>query len=184
MQKWNTLKSEYLHNSPFGNIRKDKCKLPNGLVIDEYYVNEYADWVNAIVITKENQIVLVEQYRYAGNDFYLEIPAGKREGNESHEEGLIREVREETGYISLTNPILLGEFMVNPATQNNRVKTYLIVNAFRKYEQQLDDTEQINVRLIDFEEMANLIWTNEIKTQLFTVSAYFMAKDYLEKRRK
>ena len=179
MQKWKTLKTEYLHKSPFGNIRRDTCKLPNGLVVDNYYVNEYADWVNAVVITKENKMVLVEQYRYAGNDFFLEVPAGKREGNETDEEGLIREVREETGYVSSTKPILLGEFLVNPATQNNKVKTYLLINAYKKYEQDLDDTEEIKIKLIDFQEIGNLIKKNQMKTQIFTVNAYFMAKDYL-----
>ena len=179
MQKWKTLKTEYLHKSPFGNIRRDTCKLPNGLVVDNYNVNEYADWVNAVVITKENKMVLVEQYRYAGNDFFLEVPAGKREGNETDEEGLIREVREETGYVSSTKPILLGEFLVNPATQNNKVKTYLLINAYKKYEQDLDDTEEIKIKLIDFQEIGNLIKKNQMKTQIFTVNAYFMAKDYL-----
>ena len=71
MDKWKTLSSEYLHKSPFGNIRKDSCELPNGMVIDDYFVNEYSDWVNAVVITKENKIVLVEQYRYAGDGIYF-----------------------------------------------------------------------------------------------------------------
>ncbi|WP_253271176.1 hypothetical protein [Sporosarcina sp. D27] len=78
MNKWKTLKSEYIHESPSGNIRIDSCGLPNGIVINNYYVNEYSDWVNAIVITKENQIVLVEQYCHAGEDFFLEVPAGKK----------------------------------------------------------------------------------------------------------
>lgn len=71
MQKWRRLKTEYLHKSSFGNIRKDTCQLPNGSVIEDYYVNEYCDWVNAVVITQENQIVLVEQYRYAADDFFF-----------------------------------------------------------------------------------------------------------------
>ncbi|MFT4416203.1 NUDIX hydrolase [Fredinandcohnia humi] len=179
LNKWRTLKSEYFHKSPFGNIRKDSCELPNGIVIDDYYVNEYSDWVNAVVVTKENQIVLVEQYRHAGDDFFIEVPAGKREGNESDEEGLIREVREETGYISLRKPIFLGEFMVNPATQNNKVKTFLIVEAFKAYEQKLDDTEEIKVRLLDFDSFGNQIITNRINTQLFTANAYFMAKIFI-----
>ncbi|AST91213.1 MULTISPECIES: NUDIX hydrolase [Sutcliffiella] len=179
MDKWKTLKSEYINKSPFGNIRKDSCELPNGIVIDEYYVNEYSDWVNAVVITKENQILLVEQYRYAGEDFFLEVPAGKKEGNETDEEGLIREVREETGYISDTKPIFLGEFMVNPATQNNKIKTFLLLDAYKKHEQDLDDTEEIDVKLYDFDCFGELITTNKIKTQLFTVTAYFMAKNYL-----
>lgn len=179
MDKWKTLKSEYLHKSSFGNIRKDKCKLPNGMVVDDYYVNEYSDWVNAVVITKEKQIVLIEQYRYAGKNFFLEVPAGKSEGNETPEEGLIREVKEETGFVSLRKPILLGEFMVNPATQNNKVITYLMLDAYKEFEQDLDDTEEINVKLVDFEKMGNLIRSNQINTQLFTANAYFMAKAYL-----
>jgi ADP-ribose pyrophosphatase len=180
MKKWNRLDSEYLYKTPFGNLRKDKCQLPNGIIIDEYYVNEYSDWVNAVVVTKEMEIVLVEQYRYAGGDIYLEIPAGKKEGNETDEEGLVREVREETGYTSEHSPIFLGEFMVNPATQTNKVKTFLILDAFEAYEQDLDNTEEINVRLIDFERMGQLIRTNQINTQLFTASAYFLAKDYIK----
>lgn len=179
MNKWKTLKTEYSHKNPFGNIRKDCCELPSGIVIDDYYVNEYADWVNAVVITKEHQIVLVEQYRHAGGDFFIEIPAGKKEGNETDEEGLVREVREETGYISLKEPIFLGEFMVNPATQNNKIKTFLILEAFKAYEQELDDTEEIKVKLYDFKSFEEKMLTNKIQTQLFTATAYFLAKNFL-----
>ncbi|MEC5425745.1 NUDIX hydrolase [Virgibacillus sp. C22-A2] len=179
MEKWKTLGLEYIFKTPFGNLRKDKCQLPNGLIINEYYVNEYSDWVNAIVITKENKVVLVEQYRYAGGDFFLEIPAGIVEENESYEEGILRELREETGYISKTKPIKMGEFMVNPATQTNKVITFLIVDAFKEFEQDLDDTEEIEVHLYDFEDMGRALKQSQIKTQLFTAYAYYMAKEFL-----
>jgi ADP-ribose pyrophosphatase len=182
LEKWKTLDSKYLYKTPFGNLRKEKCELPNGIVIDDYYVNEYSDWVNAIVVTKNNKIVLVEQYRHAGGDFFLEIPAGKVEENESYEDGILREVREETGFSSKKKPIKLGEFMVNPATQNNKVITYLIVEAFKEFEQDLDDTEEIKSNLFDFDELGELLRTNQIKTQLFTTNAYFMAKDFLASR--
>lgn len=179
MDKWKTLKSEYIHKSPFGNIRKDECELPNGIVIDDYYVNEYSDWVNAVVITKEYEIVLVEQYRYAGNEFYLEVPAGKIEENETYEEAIIREVQEETGFISESKPVLLGEFMVNPATQTNKVITFLLLDAFKEFEQDLDDTEILTIKLLNFNEMDRLIKSKQINTQLFTAHAYTMAKMYL-----
>ncbi len=179
MRKWKTIHTEYFHKSSFGNIRKDSCELPNGILINDYYVNEYSDWVNAVVITKEQKIVLVEQYRHAGDDFFVEIPAGKKEDNETDEEGLIREVKEETGYISLRKPIFLGEFMVNPATQNNKIKTFLILEAFKAYEQDLDDTEEIKITLCDFNSFGNQILTNKIKSQLFTTAAYFMAKSFI-----
>ena len=182
MKHWKTVQTEYIHKSPYGNIRKDICELPNGIVIKDYYVNEYSDWVNAVVITKENQVVLVEQYRHAGKDFYLEIPAGKREGKETEEEGIIREIREETGFVSYKKPILLGEFMINPATQTNKIRTYLMLDAFQQFQQNLDETEEIDIQLIDFELLGSLIKTNEIKTQLFTAHAYYMAKIFLSKK--
>lgn len=181
MKAWKTIDSAYLYKTPFGNLRKDKCELPNGVVIDDYYVNEYADWVNAVVITKENRIVLVEQYRHGGQSFYLEIPAGKLERGENDEEGIRREVREETGYTSVEKPELLGEFMVNPATQNNKIKTFLIRDAYQSSGQQLDDTEEMNIKLIGFEEFDHLIREQKIHTQLFTASAYYMAKAAIDR---
>ncbi len=177
--KWKKLKSEYLYKSPFGNLRKDKCQLPNGSVLNEYYVNEYSDWVNAIVITKENKVVLVEQYRHAGSELYLEIPAGKMEENETNEDGILRELREETGFTSRIRPIKLGEFMVNPATQTNKVITYLIVDAYKESDQDLDANEDVNVHLYDFNEFGKALKENLLNTQLFTAYAYYMAKDFI-----
>lgn len=93
MKQWKMLKSEYVHKSPYGNIRKDICELPNGIVINDYYVNEYSDWVNAVVLTKENQMVLVEQYRHAGNDNYFEIPAGKKKTMRQTKKALLEKLK-------------------------------------------------------------------------------------------
>jgi len=178
MRKWKTLTSEYLHKSPFVDIRKDSCELPNGIVIEDYFVNEYSDWVNAIVITKEEKIVLVEQFRYAANDFFLEVPAGRSEDNETQNEAILREIKEETGYISEKKPILLGEFYINPATQNNKVSSYLIVDAYPAFEQNLDPTEFIEVKLFDIEEISKSINSGEIN-HLFSVNAFNLYKAYL-----
>ncbi|WP_107839328.1 NUDIX hydrolase [Metasolibacillus meyeri] len=179
MKKWTTRSSEYVYQSNFGHLRKDECELPNSLLIQDYYVNEYADWVNAVVLTRDYQIVLVKQYRYAAEDFFLEVPAGKPEQDETLEEGILREICEETGYASNTLPIKLGEFFVNPATQTNKVATFLITDAYYASDQQLDDTEEIEVVLFDFDEFEKLLQENHINTQLFTVTAYYLAKSRL-----
>ncbi|WP_313956970.1 NUDIX hydrolase [Bacillus sp. FJAT-22090] len=178
MNSWKTLRSSYVFKTPFGNLRKDDCALPDGQVIENYYVNEYADWVNAIVLTRENKIVLVKQYRYAAQDFFLEIPAGKPEKNETYESAILREVREETGYISDKTPILLGEFYVNPATQTNKVITFLIVDVYKAFDQELDPTEFIDVHLVDLNDMETMIASGKIN-QLFTASAYYMCKPHI-----
>ena len=183
MEKWKRLSSDYVFKSPFGNLRKDKIELPDGNLIDTYFVNEYDDWVNGIVLTKDHHIVLVRQYRHAAQDFFLEIPAGKPEGNESHMEAIVREVREETGYTTELEPIKLGEFFVNPATQTNKVITYLLLDSYRAFEQDLDPTEFIDVHVVELDDMDKLIATGEIN-QLFTASAYYMVKSFLMNRLK
>jgi ADP-ribose pyrophosphatase len=179
MEKWKTISSEYIYKTPYGNLRKDICELPNGNVMNGYYVNEYSDWVNAVVITEDQQIVLVEQYRYPTHDFFLEIPAGKVEENETYENAILRELREETGFTSNQKPLLLGEFWVNPATQDNKVITYLILDAYKAYEQELDTNEILDVKLFHFNEVEEMIRDKRIN-QLFTVSAYYMSKVFLK----
>ncbi|ALC85053.1 ADP-ribose pyrophosphatase [Bacillus sp. FJAT-22090] len=181
MKKWKKLKSQYVYKTEFGNLRADQCELPDGQIINNYYVNEYADWVNAIVLTKENKIILVKQYRYAAEDFFLEIPAGKPEGEEKYEQAIVREVREETGYITDKKPILIGEFYVNPATQTNKVVTFLLEDTYKAFGQELDTTEFIDVELVDINHMHSMITNGEIN-QLFTASAFYMFKAYLNER--
>lgn len=178
LEQWKTLNSSYLYQTPFGSLRKDTCELPTGQIIQDYYVAEYSDWVNAVVITKNSEIVLVKQYRHGAKSSFLEVPAGKPEGSETFEEAIVREVKEETGFISKTLPILLGEFFVNPATQTNKVISYLITEAELLTKQDLDDTEAIDVHLINLKTMNNMIKSGEIN-QLFTVCAYYLSKDKL-----
>ncbi|MBH0168128.1 NUDIX hydrolase [Fictibacillus sp. 18YEL24] len=182
LARWSTITSEYIYKTPFGHLRKDSFELQNKEEPIDYYVHEYPDWVNAVVLTKDSQILLVEQYRHPGNDFFLEVPAGKVEEGESYEEGFIREVQEETGYTSLKKPILLGEFTVNPATQTNKVITFLILDAFQSSSPNLDDNEDVTVKIFPFDAIEELIEDKKI-TQLFTVSAYFFAKNYLSKNK-
>lgn len=179
MEKWKTIQSNYIYQTPFGNLRKETCELPNGKVIEDYYVHEYPNWVNAVVITADGQMVLVNQYRHAARDFFLEIPAGKAEPGESQQQAIVREVKEETGMASSSEPILLSECMVNPAIQDNTVTTYLITGAVKTSEQSLDDTEEMDIHLLNLDDVESKIHAGEI-TQLFTVKAFFVAKNYLQ----
>ena len=63
--RWETLDKEYLVKRPWLTARRDTVKLPSGVVMDEYYVLEYPDWINVIARTKDGNFVFIRQYRYA-----------------------------------------------------------------------------------------------------------------------
>lgn len=174
MKKWEVLKSDYLYKTPYGNLRRDRCLLGNGEVIDKYPVNECADWVNAVVITKEKKVILVRQYRHGCNAFFYEIPAGSVKKQENYAEAIKREVLEETGYKTEKPPICLGEFHVNPAIQNNRIISYLLTDAVKVADQDLDDTELVEVYAYELEAIKKMIENKEI-TQMFSVFALQLA---------
>src|SRR5688572_21410849 len=92
------LSSSYLHKGPWATVRTDKCQMPDGRIVDEYYVLEYPNWVNAVAITGDGGILMVRQYRHAANIVSLEIPGGVIDGDEKPEEAMRRELLEETGY--------------------------------------------------------------------------------------
>ena len=95
---WKTLSSEYLIKRPWLTARRDKVQLPDGRILDEYYVLEYPTWVNVIAITKEGDMVLVRQYRHALGRTNFELVAGVLEKGEDPLVAAQRELLEETGY--------------------------------------------------------------------------------------
>lgn len=178
MNKWMVLNSRYINdNRPFHRSRQDHVKLPNGAEFD-YDVEEYPDWINALVLTPDQQVVLVYQYRHGIGDFFLEIPGGMTEPGEDPTDGIIREVAEETGYRSPYHPIFLGQFYPNPATNNNRVKSYLLLDAIPKDVQHLDPNEDLEVRVMPLEEYGRLIHSGSAP-QMFSAFVYYLARHYL-----
>ncbi len=178
MQKWMTLASEYvILNEPYHKTRKDRCLLPNGMEID-YYVQEYPNWVNAVVLTPDREIVVVRQYRHGNGVVMMETPGGMVEKDEDPAKAVVREVAEETGYSTSQSPIYLGSFYPNPATSNNMAATYLLLDAHRQQDQNLDATEDIVVTTVPFVEFGRMIREGQV-SHLFSALGYFLAKDYL-----
>ena len=97
-RQWEVLESEYLIQRPWLTARRDKVKLPNGVVNDEYYVLEYPDWVNVIAITEDGRFVMERQYRHGLQWTGYEICAGVCEEGETPLESAQRELWEETGF--------------------------------------------------------------------------------------
>lgn len=111
-----------------------------------------------IVAQWQNQIVLIDQYRHGIGKWMLEMPAGGVDDNESDEEAARRELLEETGYIA-GELFDLGSYYVSEGTSTGKCGVYF-TKCIGCVKVEAEDTELIKIRLIDCDELENMIRQN------------------------
>jgi ADP-ribose pyrophosphatase len=169
---WKKLSSTYLHKGPWATLRSDRCEMPNGHIVEDYYVLEYNNWVNAVAITEDNKILMVEQYRHAAEIVSLELPGGVIDGDETPEQALRRELLEETGY-QFDDFELLCMTYANPSTADNQTWCYLARGGKKVQDQSLDEQEDIIVELHTIQEVKELLLTNKIAQALHCTGLFY-----------
>ncbi len=161
---------------PFPKFRMDNCELPNGKPY-KAFVLEFDTWANILAITKNNEVVLVQQYRHGVQEISLELPGGVVDEGESPLEGAKRELMEETGY-KAGRIIEVGKFYPNPAIQQNTLYCYLATDVEWAGEQDLDESEEIEVVLVPLDELVQMVQQGKLLHAL-NVAAIFQALVHL-----
>ena len=175
IKPWKVLSSTHLRD----HIRLDRCELPNGKII-EGTVLELGTWVTVLAITKQQEVVLIRQYRHGAQKVILELPGGAAdESNESPLETARRELWEETGY-TCNRLIQIGCVSPNPANQTNLIYSFLALDAEKAGDQHLDETEEIEVVLRPLDDVIAMAKNGEL-LQSMQVSAVFFALAYLNR---
>lgn len=124
--------------------------------------------VAILPITKENEVIMVQEPRTPINKIILALPAGMIESNELPEDAAVRELEEETGYLA-GNIKLLREYYPSEGYSNEKLKIYLATD-LKKTQQHLDETEDINVIKLPLEEVIDMLDKNEIITASTTIA--------------
>ncbi len=163
--KWKVLASEYLFQQPWLTVRKDTCETPGGKIIPSFYVNEYPDWANAFCLTKDGRVVMVKQYRHGLGEEGIELPGGVVESDESFEDGVKRELLEETGY-RFDTVEYLGKISANPSTTNNLMHMFLATGGEKIAEQNLDEEEEVEVLHFTIDEVKHMVKEHKIMQSL------------------
>src|SRR5215212_476560 len=140
--RWKILSSDYVYKGPWATLRSDRCEMPDGKIVPDYFVLEYPNWVNAVAITEDNKMLIVRQYRHAAGIVSTEIPGGVTDENEQPREAVRRELLEETGY-QFDDIELLATVHPNPATANNVTYLYLARSGKKVAGQNLDEHEAL-----------------------------------------
>ena len=175
IKPWKILSSTHLRD----RIRLDQCELPNGKVI-EGTVFEFRNWVTVLGLTKQQEVVLIRQYRHGAQKVIVELPGGVMDAEE--ESPLFaarRELQEETGYTS-DRLIQVGCVSPNPAIQTNLIYSFLALDAEKVSNQHLDEAEEIEVLLKPLDDVVTMAKNGEL-FQTMQVSTVFFTLAYLNR---
>jgi ADP-ribose pyrophosphatase len=177
MKPWITSLSFLKLETPWFQIRADHCIDGKGREIAPYYVMETADWVHVVAVDADGCLLVVRQWRQGSGSFVDELPGGVRDHGEEPLETARRELREETGYVS-DNWIQVAWVHPDPARLNNRVWTFLARDIRLEHQPELDDTEDLEVRLEPLDAIPELINSGRF-LQSTQIASYFLARERL-----
>ncbi len=170
--EWITLSSTTILKDRWINLRADECQMPNGDIVAPFYVLQYANWANALALTKEQQVILIRQYRHGLGRTIVELPGGNFDPSETPEQAIRRELLEETGY-DFEQIILTSKLSPNPANQSNYCYSFLALGGKKVQSQALERYEDIKVELYTLEELENMIHRQELVHALHVTSVFY-----------
>ncbi len=153
---WQILDSSYTFTCPWLKVRKDVVKLPNGVVVLDFYVTEAPDWVNVIAITTDGKFIIEEQYRHGVQRICFELPAGEVEQGEDPLIAAKRELKEETGYTG-GDWKAFGISVPNASGCTNICHSFLAIGVERTAELKWEPTEDIKIYLVTREEIKEML---------------------------
>ena len=172
VKNWQTVNKDLINDFRIFKANWIIRKHPDLGKESKFVVLDSPNWVNIIPVTKNNEIVLIEQYRQGIDGVTLEVPGGLIDPGEDAGEAGERECREETGYLSAEKAELLGINEPNPAFMNNICYSYLWRNCEKNASQELDPHEDIETVLVPADEIKNYIKEGKIKHSL-VLTAFF-----------
>ena len=143
-------------------------------VSGDYIVMNARDWVVTIA-EKDNNFLMVKQWRHGENKLSVEFPGGVIDAGEKPETAARRELEEETGF--KTNKLTkLGSVNPNPALFSNHIHFFLAEDLIPTGKQHLDHDEFINYIEVPKDEIIKNMGTEEFPHGLMAAALFMYLK--------
>lgn len=173
IQPWKKLNETKVY-SGYRSIIKRTFELPNGKTMD-YDIVAGGNFASIAALTKDEQVLLVKQFRPGPERVLMSNPSGYIDLNENPEVAAKRELLEETGYQA--EEVFFKKIVTLPYGVGSQY-CFVATGCEKIQEQRLDDSEFIEVvtmTLPDFK--AKLRDANDL--DLYNLTAGYLLLDHL-----
>ena len=157
---WKVLKRDIVFQDTWVQLEASRCELPDGRIIEPFYIKRDPDFAVVVAVTKDGRLVLVRQYRH----------------------GVEKELLEETGYQAGHLEFLM-KTAPNAANSTAYAYCYLATDAEWVAAQHLDAMEDVAVEFMDVKDARRALRKGTFE-QAVHVAALYAALDILEGREK
>lgn len=183
LEKWQLENSTYALNERWIKVRSNTYRTPTGHIVDPYYVLEYPDWTNCLVLDSNKQFVLVQHYRPAADKYILEPISGTIDATDtSAEECIVRELKEEIGYVGGKIHHLASTY-ANPAIQTNIVHGFITYGGECRLAQQLEEEESLIIVKLSLPELREAITDPSVILNSYHMCTMLLGLKYLEENK-
>lgn len=172
-----TISSEMIYEGSILNLRKDKVRVKDNRTSYREIV-EHSGGVAIAAITPEGKMVLVRQYRKAAEKAVLEVPAGKIENNEAHEQTAKRELKEETGYTAGKVKFITSFY--SSIGYSTEVIYLYYATELTPGETNFDDNEAIDILEFELQDLKKMVLSGEIEDAK-SIAAILLVESAMER---
>lgn len=172
-----TLSTETIYDGRIIHVHVDQVELENGRTAMREVV-DHPGGVSVAILTEQNELIFVRQFRYPYKKVLLELPAGKLEPGEDPFEAMKREQLEETGTRG-ENYISLGELYPTGGYCGEIIRLWACRAVGQKQDLHLDADEFLSNEKIPLEKAVEMVCSNEIpdaKTQVGILKTAYLVK--------
>ena len=166
-----TRSSEQIYQHPYFTAFRESYQLPSGKIVDPYYFVAIPDSVTALCITKEKEVLFIQQYRHPVGEVFLELPGGFMDAGEDMYTAIQRELMEETGFHFEHIEYLTTTFG-NPGALKGATHLFLATEGIHANTQQLDENEEITLQRCSIEAAKEKLLQGEIKQSMHALCMF------------
>lgn len=165
---WKTLHTEVKYENPWIRVTESKVLNPAGNP-GIYGVVHFKNRAIAIIpLDADNNTWIVGQYRYTLNCYEWEVPEGGCPEGEDPINGAKRELEEEVG-LQASDWKMVLETQLSNSVSDEIGYTY-VARGLSEVEASPEETEQLHVRKLPFEELVEMVFRGEIRDGLSVAS--------------